>query len=106
MSIGVKADVIADMLNRILPEGWVDYTRTPASNSKNRYGAFFWLNKGRKLPDCPEDIFWCDGHDGQFIYIIPSEQLVVVILSFSPKPSNEIDRNKLLQDIITTKNKI
>ena len=91
---------------RILPEGWVDYTRTPASDSKGNYGAFFWLNKGKRLPDCPEEIFWCDGHDGQFIYIIPSEQLVVVILSFSPKPSNEIDRNKLLQDIITTKNKI
>ncbi len=91
---------------RILPEGWVDYTRTPASDSKGNYGAFFWLNKGKRLPDCPEDIFWCDGHDGQFIYIIPSEQLVVVILSFSPKPDNEIDRNKLLQDIITTKNKI
>ena len=91
---------------RILPEGWVDYTRTPTSDSKGNYGAFFWLNKGKRLPDCPDDIFWCDGHDGQFIYIIPSEQLVVVILSFSPKPSNEIDRNKLLQDIITTKNKI
>lgn len=91
---------------RILPEGWVGYTRTPASDSKGNYGAFFWLNKGKRLPDCPEEIFWCDGHDGQFIYIIPSEQLVVVILSFSPKPSNEIDRNKLLQDIITTKNKI
>jgi CubicO group peptidase (beta-lactamase class C family) len=90
----------------ILPESWVDYTRTPASDSKGNYGAFFWLNKGKRLPDCPDDIFWCDGHDGQFIYIIPSEQLVVVILSFSPKPDNEIDRNKLLQDIITTKNKI
>lgn len=86
---------------RILPEGWVDYTRTPASNSKNRYGAFFWLNKGRKLPDCPEDIFWCDGHDGQFIGIVPSKQLVVVILGYSPKPANEIDRNKLINDIIT-----
>ena len=31
---------------RILPEGWVDYTCTPASNSENRYGAFFWLNRG------------------------------------------------------------
>ena len=32
---------------RILPEGWVDYTCTPASNSENRYGAFFFLMSQR-----------------------------------------------------------
>ena len=85
---------------RILPEGWVDYTRTPASDSQNRYGAFFWLNRGGKYPDVPKDMYWCDGHDGQCIFIIPSCQLVVVILGYSPKPDNVIDFNTLLKDII------
>ena len=87
---------------RILPEGWVDYTCTPASNSENRYGAFFWLNRGGKYPDVPKDMYWCDGHDGQCIFIIPSCQLVVVILGYSPKPDHVIDFNTSLKDIISS----
>ena len=87
---------------RILPEGWVDYTCTPASNSENRYGAFFWLNRGGKYPDVPKDMYWCDGHDGQCIFIIPSCQLVVVILGYSPTPDHVIDFNTLLKDIISS----
>ena len=62
---------------RILPEGWVEYTVTPASASEGRYGAF---------------------HDGQQIYIIPSKDLVVVVLGYSPKHC--IDFNALLKDIM------
>ncbi|MBR6458122.1 MAG: serine hydrolase [Bacteroidales bacterium] len=86
---------------RILPEGWVDYTRTPASASEGGYGAFFWLNRGHVCPDVPEDMYSCNGHDGQQIYIIPSKGLVVVILSYSPKPDRVIEFNRLLKDIIS-----
>ena len=86
--------------DRILPEGWVDFTTTPASDSQGRYGAFFWLNRSLFLPDVPEDCFSCNGHDGQQIYIIPSKDLVVVILGYSPKPDRVIDFNGLLKDII------
>ncbi len=85
---------------RLLPEGWVDYTRTPASASQGGYGAFFWLNQNRSCPDAPEDMFSCQGHDGQEIYIIPSKKLVVVVLGYSPKPDRVIDFNALLRDII------
>lgn len=85
---------------RILPEGWVEYTATPASASEGRYGAFFWLNRCHVCPDVPEDMFSCNGHDGQQIYIIPSKDLVVVILGYSPKPDRVIDFNGLLRDII------
>ena len=86
--------------NRILPEGWVDYTVTPASASQGAYGAFFWLNRNHVCPDVPEDMYSCNGHDGQQIYIIPSKELVVVILGYSPKPDRVIDFNGLLKDII------
>ena len=86
---------------RILPEGWVDYTRMPAAASNGRYGAFFWLNRSGKFPDVPKDMYYCDGHDGQDIFIFPSHQLVVVILGFSPKPDNVIDFNALLRDILS-----
>ena len=85
---------------RILPEGWVDYTRTPAANSGDCYGAYFKLNGNGKYPDIPRDMYWCDGHDGQCIFIFPSQQVVVVILGFSPKPNNLIDFNALLKDIL------
>lgn len=86
---------------RILPEGWVDYTRKPAAASDGRYGAFFWLNQCGKFPDVPKDMYYCDGHDGQDIFIFPSHQLVVVVLGFSPKPDNVIDFNALLRDILS-----
>lgn len=86
--------------NRILPEGWVEYTVTPASASEGAYGAFFWLNRNHVCPDVPEDMFSCQGHDGQEIYIIPSKELVVVILGYSPKPDRVIDFNGVLRDII------
>jgi hypothetical protein len=85
---------------RILPEGWVDYTVTPASASEGGYGAFFWLNRNHVCPDVPEDMFSCQGHDGQEIYIIPSKELVVVILGYSPKPDRVIDFNGVLRDVI------
>jgi CubicO group peptidase (beta-lactamase class C family) len=85
---------------RILPEGWVDYSVTPASDSEGGYGAFFWLNQNKSCPDVPEDMFSCQGHDGQEIYIIPSQDLVVVVLGYSPKPDRVIDFNALLRDII------
>lgn len=85
---------------RILPEGWVDYTVTPASASEGAYGAFFWLNRNHVCPDVPEDMFSCQGHDGQEIHIVPSRKLVVVILGYSPKPDRVIDFNGVLRDII------
>jgi CubicO group peptidase (beta-lactamase class C family) len=85
---------------RILPEGWVDYTRKPAAASEGRYGSFFWLNRCGKFPDVPKDMYYCDGHDGQDIFIFPSHELVVVILGYSPKPGNVIDFNALLSDIL------
>ncbi len=85
---------------RILPEGWVDYSVTPASDSKDGYGSFFWLNKDKFWPDIPEDMFNCQGHDGQEIFIIPSKDLVVVVLGYSPKPDRVVDWNALVRDII------
>ena len=85
---------------RILPEGWVDYTVTPASDSKGGYGAFFWLNRDKSIADAPEDMFSCFGHDGQRIFIIPSKELVAVVLGYSNLPDHMIAFDRLLQDIL------
>lgn len=84
---------------RVLPEGWVGYTVTPASASDGAYGSAFWLNYGGEYPDCPETMYSAKGHDGQRIFIIPSENAVVAVLGYSPK-SNAVDFNRLVKDIL------
>src|SRR5262245_35195666 len=72
---------------RVLPAGWVDYTRTPAPAAKHgTYGAHFWLNrpprKGQSpvLPGAPPSAFCAIGFAGLGIVVVPSHDLVVVRL--------------------------
>lgn len=87
---------------RILPEGWVKYSTTTASDSKGAYGSFFWLNRGHEYPSAPEDMFMCAGHDGQLICMIPSKELIVIVLGYSPLLKGGMDFNSLLRDILST----
>jgi CubicO group peptidase (beta-lactamase class C family) len=57
---------------RILPEGWVDYSRTPSRQSEGIYGAHFWVIPGSL------GLFYCSGMGGQRILISPRLDLVVV----------------------------
>jgi|WetSurMetagenome_2_1015567.scaffolds.fasta_scaffold56189_1 CubicO group peptidase (beta-lactamase class C family) len=82
---------------RLLPEGWVKYTRTPASESEGEYGSLFWLNGKGEVPSAPADTYMCIGHDGQQIFILPQQELIVVVLGYSPHSSMNFDR--LLVDI-------
>lgn len=92
---------------RILPEGWVKYTTTPApAAERGEYGAQFWLNAGEKnnpanrtYPDVPTDLFWADGYEGQSVFILPSRALVVVKLSLSS--GEYLDDNQFLSGIIS-----
>lgn len=68
---------------QIIPESWVDFSVTPAQGSNGRYGAFFWLNRNGEYPEVPADMYSCNGHDGQYIFIIPSKDLVIVRTGFS-----------------------
>ena len=69
---------------RILPEGWVDYSArlTPGSDPYG-YGAGFWTNRGgsagaRHRPHMPADSFMARGVHGQYTIVIPSARLVIV----------------------------
>jgi CubicO group peptidase (beta-lactamase class C family) len=76
---------------RILPEGWVEYSRRSTLDS--HYGAGFWTNDGPSAPAArrvargfPKDGFFASGNRGQRIYIIPSEHLIVARFGYSPEP--------------------
>jgi CubicO group peptidase (beta-lactamase class C family) len=74
---------------RLLPEGWVEYTTTPVptADPETPYGAQWWLNAGPdgqlRMPSVPADAAWASGNEGQQVVVIPSEDLVVVRLGFS-----------------------
>jgi CubicO group peptidase (beta-lactamase class C family) len=84
---------------RILPEGWVQYGRTPAPGGPDHYGAHWWLStegdRARARSQgilLPEDTFQGNGYEGQKLLIIPSMQLVVVRLGvcyFSDFPMHD-----------------
>ena len=72
---------------RILPQGWVDFSRTPAPAENNgNHGAHFWLNlEGRgwqpkMLPGGPESAFVMSGNEGQYVFILPTHDMVFVRL--------------------------
>ncbi len=71
---------------RLLPAGWAAFVARPAGASDGQYGGHFWLNRdgdnGRKriLPGLPEDAYYMSGHEGQFVLIVPSEDLIIVRL--------------------------
>ena len=61
---------------RILPDGWVDYARTPTFQQSGcpdgPYGAHWWLDFAGP------GTFSANGHDGQHIVICPDRDLIVV----------------------------
>ena len=83
---------------QLFDESWVKYVSTPTQGSKGDYGAHFWLNAGKYLPDAPKDLFSCNGFQGQKVYIIPSENLVIVRLGLTEEA--KFDFNTFLKEII------
>lgn len=79
---------------RILPEGWVSYTRTRTPTApQGQYGAHFWINAREEVPgparkywpDIPVDAYYANGHEGQHVLIIPSRKTVIVRMGMTPK---------------------
>ncbi|MEO1084658.1 MAG: serine hydrolase [Acidobacteriota bacterium] len=78
---------------RLLPEGWVDYTVRPTAEApRGIYGAHFWLNAdadgGPRWPDLPSDLYLASGFQGQAVVIVPSRRAVIVRLGLSQAESS------------------
>ncbi|MCC5950812.1 MAG: serine hydrolase [Acidimicrobiia bacterium] len=61
---------------QVVPAAWVEVSVEP-SPAADYYGFQWWLT-GVRDDDLPDDLYSARGHDGQFIYVIPSLDLVVV----------------------------
>jgi CubicO group peptidase (beta-lactamase class C family) len=83
---------------RLFAEKWVDYISLPTAHSNGTYGAHFWLNAEGKYLDVPRDLFSANGFQGQYVFIIPSKNLVVVRTGLAEEP--DFDVNRFLSGII------
>jgi CubicO group peptidase (beta-lactamase class C family) len=66
---------------RLLPEGFVKLMQTSNGLPGGYSQMQTWLEPDYGLPP---DSFWLEGHDGQFVAVIPSAQLVVVRMGLTP----------------------
>jgi len=73
--------------SKTLPQGWAQYVATPAPaqppGGATGYGAQFWLYNERS-PNIPNDAYAAQGNRGQFLMIIPSENLIVIRRGHDP----------------------
>jgi CubicO group peptidase (beta-lactamase class C family) len=91
-------DGVTERGQRILPEGWVDYSArlTPQSANEYGYGAGFWTQGGnsaaaraRIAAGMPADSFMAVGSQGQYTIIIPSQDLVIVKIGWAYTPHDD-----------------
>lgn len=92
---------------QLLPPDWVDYSTSTIDieGEEEGYGAHWWVNRRADeslvMPDVRADAFWASGHDGQRVFVIPSADLVVVRMGFTPEiDSGELGFEQLLTDLI------
>jgi CubicO group peptidase (beta-lactamase class C family) len=73
---------------RLLPEGWVDYARTPTFQQADcidgPYGAHWWLDMAGP------GTFSANGYDGQYIVVCPDRDLVLVRHGVTPEADKEL----------------
>lgn len=83
---------------RLFGADWIDYITTPTDGSNGEYGAHFWLNAEGKYPNVPRDLFSANGYQGQYVFIIPSKNVVIVRTGLAEPP--EFDINYFLESIL------
>jgi hypothetical protein len=74
---------------------WVDYITTPTPTSNGTYGAQFWLNAEKQFKEVPANMYFADGYQGQRVYILPDQDLVIVRFGLS-----WFEENKFLKGVI------
>ena len=63
---------------RLISSGWIKKMRFPSENNSS-YGYMWWLNRGqRKWDGLPENIYYGSGFGGNYVVIVPDNDLVIV----------------------------
>ena len=85
----------------VISQQWQRLAVTPGTTKNAEiYGLGFWLNTAhRAFPSAPDNTFHAGGNSGQFVVVIPEEELVVVRLGLTLNESRA-DMNALLADVL------
>lgn len=72
----------------LLSQAWQRAAVTPQGDDGS-YGRSFWLNTGGDaFPGLPENLFYAGGNAGQYVLVLPEQELVVVRLGLSDASSD------------------
>lgn len=87
---------------RLLPEGWTEFVAAPAPAQPPQagelgYGAQFWLLD--RLPGVPPGTYTSMGNKGQYVTIVPSEDLVIVRTGVDPQ-GKRFDLGSFVADVV------
>ena len=87
---------------RLLPEGWVKFSSTPAPTrppvaGQWGYGAQFWLLD--QMPGVPPGTFTTAGNKGQYVTIVPGHDLVIVRTGVDPD-GKRWAQDQLVADVV------
>ena len=82
----------------LFDKDWVSYATEATPTSNGSYGAQIWLNKGKKYPDAPENLFSFNGYQGQNVFILPDQEMVIVRMGLS----KNADINVFLKTVISS----
>ena len=63
---------------KLFDKEWVKYATTATPSSNGWYGAQIWLNAGNRYPNVPTNMYFFSGYQGQNVFILPDQDLVVV----------------------------
>ncbi len=91
---------------QLIPTSWMATATTAirVAGEEDGYGAHWWVNKRADgslvSPTMPADAFWANGHDGQRIVVVPSAQLVVVRMGFTPAKV-DLGTDRLVSSLVT-----
>ncbi|MEK9781345.1 MAG: serine hydrolase, partial [Flavobacteriales bacterium] len=72
---------------QLFPKNWVDKVVQPAAANPN-YGMMWWLNnpKGSNyIPEISDKMYYAAGFGGNFIFVFPEEDMVVVTRWLEPR---------------------
>jgi CubicO group peptidase (beta-lactamase class C family) len=83
---------------QIVPKAWIDWSFVPRGRSRwgsdREYGGGWWI---RELAGRPAYYAW--GYGGQFIFVVPSLDMVIVTTSRSDVARDRRDHNDAIYDI-------
>ncbi|WP_353828107.1 serine hydrolase domain-containing protein [Agromyces sp. SYSU T0242] len=92
---------------RLLPDDWMAQSLAPTgvTETDDPGNGMSWRSNvmpdgSLRWPELPEDTFYASGHDGQKVIVVPSEQLVVVRMGFTPEADHTPSEVRLVDEVI------